>query len=130
MKKIIFSISSFIFATGAYSQTDSSRIKTPPDEINNMDDKMNQYKSDDLQRNPDSKLNQNQIDNHPDGYMMHNGKMTMVKNGKMAVMENDITLSNGTMIMSNGNYIIKGEKKMMIKKSEHFDMNGKLISRK
>ena len=45
----------------------------------------------------------------------------------MSMMEKDITLKNGTMIMSNGNYMKKGEAKMTMKEGQHMDMMGNMI---
>ena len=102
---------------------------------NNQNGTMNQdpninINNQNIQDSRDSKMKQNGMQNHPDGYMIQNGKMMMVKNGKMTMIEKDITLSNGTMIMRNGNYINKGGTKMMMKEGQHMDMSGKMIPMK
>ncbi len=43
-------------------------------------------------------------------------------------MEKDVTLSNGTVIMSNGYYMKKGGTKTMMKEGQHMDIFGYTIS--
>ena len=62
--------------------------------------------------------------------MMQNGKMMVVKDGKLTMLEKDVTLSNGTMIMINGSYMEKGGSKMMLREGQHIDMMGKIIPMK
>jgi len=66
------------------------------------------------------------IRHHADGYMMKNGKMVIVKDGKITSMEQDITLPDGTVIMRNGSYEKKNGVKRKLKEGEHVDMMGKL----
>ena len=49
----------------------------------------------------------------PDGFMLQNGNLVMHKDGKTTRVENDTTLSNGTVIMRDGHYMNKGESKAM-----------------
>ncbi len=67
------------------------------------------------------------VHNKPDGYMMHNGSMVKIVNGKITPMEEDVTLSNGTMIMKNGSCMKKNGNQTMLKEGEHIDMTGKMI---
>ena len=60
----------------------------------------------------------------PDGFFMKDGKMMMVNDGKFAMMVRDVTLPNGTMVMSTGYYMKKGGSKTELKEGEHIDMDG------
>lgn len=108
MKNIILSIATIFITIGAYAQSESkSRLE-------NQSQK--QYYSGSENRNP------------PDGFMLYNGNLVMVKNGEFTQVENDTTLSNGTVIMSDGHYKEKNESKAMFKEGEHMDMSGKITS--
>jgi len=114
IKKVLLAIAVVTISTGAFSQTND----------------MNSNKSQDTKNKNtlDKNYNQNSDGyNHPDGYMMQNGKVMVVKNGKMTLVEKDVTLSNGTTISKDGNYLIKGGNKTMFKEGEHMDLNGKLV---
>lgn len=60
----------------------------------------------------------------PDGFMMQNGKMMMVNDGKFTPMERDITLPNGMKVMKSGSYMPKGGTKTELKEGDHIDMEG------
>lgn len=100
MKKIFFTIAAMIITCGVFAQTDSENKKTDPDKTIQK-----QYR-------------------HPNGYMMKDGKLMMVKDGNMTLVQNDITLSNGTVIMADGSYMEKGKRKNKFKDGQHIDMNG------
>ena len=53
-----------------------------------------------------------------------------VKDGNLMLIEKDITLSNGTIIMADGNYMEKGKSKAMLKEGERVDMNGNITKSK
>ncbi|MFN0188748.1 MAG: DUF6799 domain-containing protein [Bacteroidia bacterium] len=116
MKTILVAITTLIITTSAYAQTDSINGKMSPPEINNPNDGIVQSPSRDT------------LTTHPDGYTMQNGKMMVVKDGKVTMMEKDVTLSNGTVIMTNGYYMKKGGTKMMMKEGQHMDIYGYTIS--
>ena len=105
MKKILLTMTAVIITVGAYAQLDQRQ----PDR-------------------PDTAAYQTSINKHPDGFMMKNGKMMCVKDEKMTLLENDTTLTNGTIVMSNGNYTRKGETKMMFKEGQHMDLNGNVVN--
>lgn len=63
----------------------------------------------------------------PDGFMMKNGKMVTVNNGKLAMMVRDVTLPNGTVVMSSGYFMKKDGPKTELKEGELIDMDGNLI---
>lgn len=109
MKKILLAIAAIIITAGAYAQTDSTDRKWSQSDNKQYSDAENK--------------------NHPDGFMYKDGKMLMVKSEKTTRVENDVTLTNGTVIMSNGNYIKKGGTKMMLKEGEYVDMSGNVVQR-
>ena len=61
-----------------------------------------------------------------DCVMMHDGKMMVMKNGKMTDMTEDITLKNGTMIMKDGSVMMKDGTNKVLKEGEAVDMEGKI----
>lgn len=65
-----------------------------------------------------------------DCVMMKDGKMMMMKNGKTMMMDKDMTMSNGTMVMPDGNVKMKNGKTMMMKDGECMYMNGKMSTMK
>jgi len=113
IKKVLLAIAVAIITSGAYAQTNDQ----------------NSNKSQDIKnKNTLNKTNQPSDGyNHPDGYMMQNGKIMMVKNGKMTLLEKDVTLSNGTIIMKDGSYLKKDGTKLNFKEGEHMDMTGNMI---
>ncbi len=96
----------------------------------NKDTNMDNHIHQETKENRDSKMPQNKVKSHPDGYMLQNGKMIMVKDGAMKMMEKDVTLKNGTIIMSNGYFMKKDGTKMMMKEGQHIDLFGKMIPMK
>jgi hypothetical protein len=58
--------------------------------------------------------------------MMKDGKMMQMKSGKMMPMDKDMTMKNGTKVMTNGDCIMKNGEKMTMKEGECMDMNGKM----
>ena len=100
-----------------------------PPQNNRNDDGMIQNR--DLNNNQIQNEQRNQADmSHPDGVMMQDGKMIIVKDGRMVTLKNDMTMDNGMIVMSNGSYMKKGGTKMMFKEGEHMDMSGKMIPMK
>lgn len=114
IKKVLLAIAVVTITTGAYAQTND----------------MNSNKSQDMKNKStlDNDYNQNSdVYNHSDGYMIHNGRIMMIKNGKMTSVDKDVTLPNGTTITKDGTYLIKGGTKTKFKDGEHMDMSGKMI---
>lgn len=107
MKKLILMVI-VSMSLGVYAQTGSANGK-----MNSADG----YKS-----------SGSMSDSPKDGYVMKDGKMMMVNNGTFTMMDKDMTLSNGTVLMTNGKYMKKGSgKKMMLKEGEGFDMEGNMM---
>lgn len=132
MKKLILVFAAIAITAGAYAQAGSTNKKTSPQ---NADKTQNQN----MQNNPQDRNNnrqQNMQNNHvrnsnSDGIVMENGKMMKVKNGqKTAFQDIDVTMSNGTKIMSDGTYIKKDGSKMTMTEGQHIDMEGNLTTTK
>ena len=115
MKKLFLIFVAIAVTAGAYAQIDST-YKMSPQDINN---KQNQN----TQNNPVDKL-------QTDGVVMQNGKMMQVKNGQTTVLDQDVTMSNGTKIMTDGTCIKKDGSKMMLKEGQHVDLAGNMIPMK
>lgn len=128
MKKVIVVFAAIAITAGAYAQADTaSKKKSSPYDANygmNQNRDMNNDQNQNVQNNPVDKT-------HPDGVMMQNGKMMKVSNGQMtSLQENDMTLSNGTKIMSDGTCIKKDGSKVMMKEGQHMDMSGNMTPMK
>lgn len=118
MKKLILVFTAIAIMAGAHAQADSTNKKKSPADINygidqNLD--LNNNQNQNMQNNSNS-----------DGVMMENGKMMMVKNGKTTILDHDMTMSNGTKIMSDGTYTKKDGTKLTMKEGQRMDMSGKL----
>ncbi|MGY3053126.1 hypothetical protein ACVWYG_001323 [Pedobacter sp. UYEF25] len=61
-----------------------------------------------------------------DHCMMKDGKMMVMKDGKTMPMKKDMTMKNGTMVMTNGECTMKDGKKMMMKEGDCMEMSGKM----
>jgi hypothetical protein len=61
-----------------------------------------------------------------DCMMMKDGKMMVMKDGKTMMMDHDMTCSDGTMVMADGNMKKKDGKMMMMKNGDCVTMDGKM----
>src|SRR5688572_13061751 len=59
-----------------------------------------------------------------DGVMMQGGKLIVMKEGQASTMTEDMTLSNGTVIMKDGSVKMKDGSTMMLKNGDQLDMMG------
>ena len=59
--------------------------------------------------------------------VMKDGKMMCKKGGKMMAMEMEMTMKNGTKVMTNGEYMDKAGNKMMLKEGEMIDSQGMVM---
>ena len=66
--------------------------------------------------------------NVPDGFVMKNGKTVMVKDGKFTTLKKDMTLSDGTVVMTNGSFKTNNGTATELKDGDHLDLNGKLTT--
>ncbi|RTL60056.1 MAG: hypothetical protein EKK37_04225 [Sphingobacteriales bacterium] len=57
--------------------------------------------------------------------IMKDGKMYHSMNGKEMMMENQMTLQNGTVMQANGLYQLKNGKQHQLRNGQCMDMNGK-----
>src|SRR5579862_2917818 len=79
----------------------------------------------------DSKMDDAKMDHKmKDCVMMKDGKMMTMMDGKTMVMDKDMTLKNGTVVMTNGMVKTKKGKTMQLKDGESLDMNGKKMKMK
>lgn len=78
------------------------------------------------------KMNHNKSDDksHCDGVVMQNGQMMKVKNGETTTLDEDMTMSNGTIIYRDGKYTDKDGKELRLQEGEHMDMSGKMTSKR
>ena len=111
MKKVILLIIAVAVSGVMYSQYDSANRMNKSKDYSSTKSK-NYSSSDSLKKH------------HPDGYVMKEGKVMKIKDGKFTTLDKDVTLSNGTVIMKNGSYMKNGETKMMLKEGEHIDLQG------
>lgn len=59
-------------------------------------------------------------------YMLQNGKLMMDRNGTMSAVTNDVTLSNGTMITTDGKVTWKNGKTQTLQNGESIGTNGRI----
>ncbi len=59
-----------------------------------------------------------------DGVMMKDGKVMVMKEGKTMMMDHDMTLMDGTKVMTDGTVMKKDGSKMMMKNGDAMDMSG------
>lgn len=129
MNKILLTLTAIAITACSYAQVDSAQNKMNPPQNNRNDDGMIQNR--DLNNNQIQNEQRNPADmSHPDGVMMQDGKMVMVKAGRMVSLNHEMTMDNGIVVMSNGSYMKKGGTKMMFKEGEHMDMSGNMIPMK
>ncbi|MEP6708796.1 MAG: DUF6799 domain-containing protein, partial [Verrucomicrobiota bacterium] len=57
---------------------------------------------------------------------MKDGKMMMMKDGKEMAMEKDMTMKDGTKVMTDGTVVKKDGEKMMMKDGDMMYMSGKM----
>jgi len=62
--------------------------------------------------------------------MMKDGKMMVMKNGKTMPMKKDMTMENGTMVVTTGECTMTDGKKMMMKEGDCMEMSGEMCSDK
>jgi len=62
-----------------------------------------------------------------DGAMMKDGKMMVTKDGKSMIMEKDMTLTDGTKVMTDGKVMTPNGKVVMMKNGEMITMEGKIM---
>lgn len=112
MKKLILTFAAFAIIVSVYAQPNKTYRQLDQRNINKI-------------QNPN-------MDNHPvftsipDGVMMQDGKIMKLENGEMSILAQEITMSDGTTIYTDGNYTKSDGTKMMLKEGQHIDMDGNL----
>ncbi len=66
----------------------------------------------------------------PNGVMMQNGRMIIVKKGQTTYLDNEVTMSNGTRVLPNGTCIKKDGSTMVFMEGQHMNMGGNMIPMK
>ena len=69
---------------------------------------------------------EHKLDMKKDHVMMMGGSIKMVKNGYEMPMDKDMTMGNGTKVMTDGMCIKKDGTKMTMKNGDMMDMDGKM----
>ena len=114
MRKIILVFAAIVISVSAYAQTDTINRRMSSHGMNHNQNLHNNPVGDRI---------------HPDGVMMQNGKLMIVKNGQMSVCQQDeMTLSDGTKIKSDGSYLNKDGRKMKLTEGQHMDMSGNMTT--
>ena len=114
MKKIILVLATITISAGAFALNNITISSfSPQDTIKNQ-----------------STLNHLDDKKHPDGVMMHNGKVMQVKDGKKTVLKKEVTMQNGTKIDENGMVTKKGSSAVKMKEGQHIDMSGNMTFKK
>lgn len=112
MKKLILAFAAIAISVGAYAQADSTYRQ------------MNQRE---FERHQNQRMQNNPVDKSiPDGVMMKEGKILMVKNGEVTTLDHDMTMTNGTKVVTDGNYTSNNGTTMKLREGQHIDMDGKL----
>jgi len=104
MKKIILAFLVLVINFGAYSQSTYGTAQSNSDSISTTGI------------------------NVPDGFIKKNGKIGMVKDGKFTTLKKDMKLTNGTVVMTNGNFKTNDSTIFDLKEGDHLDLNGKLTT--
>ena len=74
----------------------------------------------------DMNKKEHKMDMKKDHVMMKNGQMKMVKNGKDMPMDKEMTMGNGTKVMTDGMCTKKDGTTMTMKNGDMMDMDGKM----
>ncbi len=106
MKKLLILVAAFTLSAGVFAQ-------------DKMDKKMD-------------KMHAKGIMNHKmkDCVMMKDGSMMIMKNGETMKMDKEMTMNNGTMVMSDGTVKMKNGKTMTMKDGDCMYMDGKMSKMK
>jgi hypothetical protein len=134
MKKVLLAITAILMTAGIYAHIDSISGLMHKSELNYSNQLMDEDLISSLYHNTqiyqDTTKQNKIVKNHPNGVMMEDGRMWLIKDNNFSLLEETTTMKNGTVVMKNGSYIKKNGAKMMFNEGEHMDMNGKLIPMK
>lgn len=115
LSAVVFSLATFS-ASAQVNRSDTTLSKT-------QIVKAEQTKMNDLTKSKDQQEQHLKIDH----IMMKDQKMMVIKDGKMMLMEKEMTLKNGTKCLVNGTCISSDGKKSILKEGEMMDMNGNML---
>lgn len=101
MKKLLLVLIAFTFSLGAMAQTGKMQ-----------DNKMQKEKM-----------------HGKDHIMMTDGKMMMKKDGKKMAMDKEMTMSDGTIVTTQGKVTMKNGQTMMMKNGDKMDMDGMMMKK-
>jgi len=118
MKKSILVSTVILTGLAVYSVPVYSQAKTSTD--------VNINKSNNETTQGSGVSNQQAYNSNSDGVVMKNGTMMTIMNGKMSKMERDMTMKNGTKVMTDGTIVKKDGTKMMMKEGQQVDMSGNI----
>lgn len=105
MNKLILVCAALAFSFASFAQTDTTMKKMDHNKM----------------------MNHDQMDmSKKEGAMMMDGKMMMIKAGKMSPMTKPMTMSNGTKLLVDGTCTMKKGKQMKMKEGDHMDMSGSI----
>jgi hypothetical protein len=96
MKKVLVSVFAIIFSLAVFAQ----------DSTNSM-----------------SKTTPHRMQNH-DGVLMRNGKLMVMKSGQTSMLTQDLTLSNGTVVMANGTVKKQDGTTVILQDGDYVGMDG------
>jgi uncharacterized protein with beta-barrel porin domain len=97
MKKVLVTLIVMTLALGVFAQDSTNAV-------NKMAPKQNMQKH--------------------EGVMMQDGKLLMMKNGQTTQLTTDLTLDNGTVVMSNGTVKAKDGRTTVLKEGDYVSMDG------
>lgn len=117
MKKVFFVTVAMFFSMCLFAQTDPTKNK-----MQHVDKNHNKMTK---EMNPQAAYKP-----FPDGVMMKNGKLMMVKSGNLTIMDHEMSMGNGTKVMSDGTILKKDGTKMIMKEGQHMDMSGNMTNTK
>ncbi len=114
MKNLILVFTAILFSINIFATTDSTKV-------------VKTHKKMVTHKRVTTKSYSTHKAKHPDGVMLVDGKTMMIKDGKMAKLESDVYLTNGTKVTPEGMCIDKTGTTMMLKEGDHLDMEGNMV---
>jgi hypothetical protein len=112
MKKLILAFTAILFSLNVFATSDSTKV-------------MKTHKTVVTHKRTTTSYSSRKA--HPDGVMLVDGKVMMIKDGKMTKLESDTYLNNGTKVTPEGMCTDKTGTSMMMKEGEHLDMEGNMV---
>lgn len=117
MKNKILICAFTLLCIGSFAQTDSSRNKSIYKK--EYDDKQNKSKKEIDTMYDDNKNTECYV-------TMTNGRMMMMENGKMIMLDREMVMRNGTVVRTDGTVKMKDGEAIRIKDGDCLDKSGKI----